>query len=328
MTAVLAPGPWIEALDRHYLGGFVAEGGATVKFVVCYPSVPLDGTADALLARAAERGYLCARVDAAATRIHTMDALFGAVCAQLPWRALTDARLRLMARAESWEVPETFSDQRSVADQLAEATGLDRQFVAMTLQRRIVDEVFRDRRLARDFRVGMTWLLKARLDGDAAGAPVEGVITDWLAGRTRALSELRPYQIYTKLHRTNARHLLGSLLAWLRAAGRPGLVVAVDAGRLLARQRATDGTVNYSTAALLDAYEVFREFIDATDELDGLLLAVFVPPDFLDLDPRGRGVGRYPALMYRVYDEVRDRTLPNPLTALIRLGSAEEVGTT
>jgi transcriptional regulator with XRE-family HTH domain len=328
VTATLAPEEWIEALDYHYLGDFVAKGGATVKFVVCYPDVSLDETVDALLTRAAERGYVCALVDAAATRIHRMEALFGAMCAQLPWRDLTDARLRLMAQAESWEVPETFSDERSVAEQLAEATGLDRHFVAMTMQRRISEEVFRDRRLSRDFRVGMTWLLKARLDGDPAATPVEAVITNWLAGRTRFLSELRPYQIYTKLHRTNARYLLGSLLAWLRGAGRPGFVVAVDASRLVVRQRATDGTVNYSTAALLDAYEVFREFIDATDELDGLLLAVFVPPAFLDLEPYGRGVGRYPALMYRVYDEVRDRTRPNPLSALIRLGSAKEVSGT
>jgi hypothetical protein len=79
--------------------------------------------------------------------------------------------------------------------------------------------------------------------------------------------------------------------------------------------------INYTKSALLDTYEVLREFIDATDDLEHLLMVVTAPATFLDLETSGRGIGRYQALRARVYDEVRDRTLANPMSALIRVGN-------
>lgn len=320
-TPTMTPAAWFDFVHRHYLEGFVRDGGATVKFAVCFPGVEPAQVAAGLRGRAEAAGYLTAGVDAAETKLHMFEQVFAAVAAQLPWRRLTEAVLAGLARGERWGVPAPA--EGGFAARVALHNALDEQAVHMVLQRRIVDEIFANRHLARDFRVAMTWLARARLSGGDTEDRDEATILDWLCGRA-PLSALRPYQIFIKLHRTNARYLFGSLLSWVRLAGWPGLVVTIDGSRLLARERATDGTVNYTTAALLDAYEVLRQFVDATDDLEGLLIAVLVPPSFLDLEPWGRGLGRYPALMYRVYDEVRDRALPNPLTALVRL-SEEEV---
>jgi hypothetical protein len=74
----------------------------------------------------------------------------------------------------------------------------------------------------------------------------------------------------------------------------------------------------------MDAYEVLRQFVDATDELEGCLIGVLAPLEFLD-DER-RGVERYTALKLRVWDEVRDRQRANPLAALVRLTRGGEDG--
>jgi hypothetical protein len=74
----------------------------------------------------------------------------------------------------------------------------------------------------------------------------------------------------------------------------------------------------YSKAAVMDAYEVLRQLIDATDELEGLFVAVQLPPDLLT--DEGRGLPAYTALHLRVADEVRDRRRPNPYAALTRVG--------
>jgi hypothetical protein len=74
----------------------------------------------------------------------------------------------------------------------------------------------------------------------------------------------------------------------------------------------------YSKAATLDAYEVLRQLIDATDELEGLLVAVLMPPELVADETRG--LAAYTALQLRVADEVRDRRRPNPYAALMRLG--------
>lgn len=318
MSATLTTPQWIEAVDDHYLKSYVKGGGSSVKFVVC-----LEGTEPAqviheLSARAVHDGYLAVNIDAATTKVHLIELLLAQVSDQLPWRELTDHVLSDFARANHWEVPDQLTDEGFVA-QIDRVNGLGEQQISLELQRMIGKQVLTDRSLAKDFRVAMTWLLRARLNGGPEGEITTQQITDWLAGRVRAISGMRQYQLFTKVNRANARHLLGSLLEWVRRAGRPGVVVMVNGARLLDKQRAQDGSVNYTKAALLDAYEVFRQCIDSTDEFDGLLLAVFVPPAFLDIESKGRGLGCYPALMGRVYDDVRDRNLANPLAALTRV---------
>jgi hypothetical protein len=134
------------------------------------------------------------------------------------------------------------------------------------------------------------------------------------------LSQLKPCSIYAKVSKANARSIFGSLLTTLALAGFPGLVVTVDISQLVTTERDPE-RLNYTKSALLDAYEVLREFIDATDDLEHLLMVVTAPAPFLDLEISGRGIGRYPALRFRVYDEVRDRTFANPMSALIRVGN-------
>ena len=60
---------------------------------------------------------------------------------------------------------------------------------------------------------------------------------------------------------------------------------------------------------MLDAYELLRQLIDATDDLVGMLVVAVVPPDLVS-DER-RGLPTYSALQLRVADEVRDRRRTN-----------------
>ena len=42
--------------------------------------------------------------------------------------------------------------------------------------------------------------------------------------------------------------------------------------------------------------------------------------------PFGRGMGAYPALKFRVYDEIHDQRLVNPMGSLARIASGGEFG--
>ncbi len=79
--------------------------------------------------------------------------------------------------------------------------------------------------------------------------------------------------------------------------------------------------MHYTKAGRLDAYELLRQFVDATDRLRGLLLVVVPAQEFLDDSPVGYGIGEYQALYFRVFDEIRDRELVNPMATLVRLSS-------
>jgi hypothetical protein len=104
--------------------------------------------------------------------------------------------------------------------------------------------------------------------------------------------------------------------------GYPGMVITVDARTLTVTRNARDGSVFYSKTGLLDAYEVMRQFIDATDRLTGCLMVVIPAVEFLEEDAASRGLGVYEALKFRIFDEVRDRKFVNPMASLVRLSSS------
>ncbi len=115
--------------------------------------------------------------------------------------------------------------------------------------------------------------------------------------------------------------MLFSLAHWLKLNGKSGLVVVLDISRytLTTRTRDDSDGFYYSIPAALDAYEVLRQFIDGTDEMESSFIVVIASKPFLS-DER-RGVSRYDALKLRIWDEVRDKHRENPFASLIRISS-------
>jgi hypothetical protein len=322
MSAVISTEEWLHRIAVDYLEGLVADGGAAVKF-----AVPLDPASRTRLVNglpeiARSSDYVVAQIDSAITKIHMIDQLWYSVASQLPFGQLADRVLGQLARHESWQTPTHF-DERPIREQIASANGLDVDYVKMALERQIQAKVFKQRNLAKDFRIAMTWLCRARLNGGDQGAESFDIITSWLCGRNRQIAPVKPYMIFSPLNRSNARYMLESAFSWVRLAGYRGTALLLDIGRLTDTARPADGSVAYSKGALLDAYEVLRQFIDSIDELDGVLMVVMPDEPFLDFDDRGRGIMAYQALFFRVYDEVRDRELVNPMASLVRLAQGE-----
>jgi len=321
MSPTIQLDEWLQVLRREYLDDFIHAGGAAVKFPVSCDETPPSTIVERVAAVARESGFVVATLKASTVRIHLVEKLFGAVAFQIPWEQLAAERLRQIA-AEHFAVPEVL-DERPVAEQIAQLAGVEPGYVRTVIEPAIGRHVFQDHDLARDFRVAMSGLCRAGLNGGDEGAICQTDIRSWLCGGVSAMSNLKPYQIYTKINRTNARYHFESLFTWVRRAGRPGTVIVVDAERLTESRRVNDGTVNYTKSSLVDAYEVFRQFIDTTDHLTGVLFVVAAGDGFLDIETGSRGLGAYPALMNRVYDEVRDRSLVNAMSSLVRVTSKE-----
>lgn len=312
---------WLQILRREYLEDYVPAGGAAVKFAVACSETPASTIVEAAARTAQDSGFLVATLSASNVRIHLIEKLFAAVASQIPWEDLATRRLHQIA-SEHFQLPTAF-DGRPVAEQIAESAGVDAAYVRTVLEPAIGKHMFHDHNLARDFRLAMMWMCRARLNGGDEGATWQNEIRAWLCGRVTAMSNLRPFQIYTKIGRTNARHHFESLFTWIQQVRFPGIVIAVDATRLTALSRATDGSFNYTKSSLVDAYEVFRQFVDTTDHLTGVLLVIATDEGFVDIETGSRGLGAYPALMNRVYDEVRDRKLVNPMSSLVRISNEE-----
>lgn len=320
MTISMRPDDWLRFTKSEYLGEFISAGGSSIKFAVPMDEAAHAMVADGLMDAADESRFLIAEVGAHETRVHMIDQLFFRLSEQIPWDLLAERILSNLARELGYAVPDVLGNQ--LFDDLASANGLDGNMVLMELKKKIGENVFLNRKLAKDFRVAMSQICIARLGGGDEGATTIQVITDWLTGRNKSVAAVKPYQIFNRINRNNARHLLESLLRWLSICGHPGLLITLDARRLTLPKNPRDGSVFYTKAAVLDAYEVLRQFIDATDRLRGCFMVVIPSVEFLDEDPAGRGLGVYEALKFRIFDEIRDRHLVNPMASLVRLSSA------
>jgi hypothetical protein len=318
MTALLPVDRWLEFLDGEYFGGYLRHGGSAVKFAIAP-----DGAAAPMIARqvrdlAVRRGHAPLFVDASTTKVHQVDRLFFECASQIPWDRLTNFVLEKMAVGEGFVYPPGLSEHANVASAVAEASGVDATFVRLALMKRIVADVFKNRLMSHDFRLAMSWLCQGRISASPTSREDDRLIHEWLTGRVGRIAALKHLSIFTKINRTNARLHLESLFHWIRFARIPGVVLVLNVQRLLDSGPVADGE-RYTRAALLDAYETLRQFIDTIDELEGLLLVVVADERILDPDVKQRGFGTYHALRNRVFDEVRDRTHANPASSLVRL---------
>ena len=313
---------WLPFIQREYLDSFVKEGGSAVKFTVPLVEQVRPVLTDGISHYAEKSGYLVARVRADDTKVHMVDHFFFKVADQVPWQYLCQRVIEKLAVQQGYAAPSASDGPLFI--RIANENRIEPDMVRMELRQKLSKQVFMQPKFSRDFRVAMTHLCLAELSGGADGANTIQVLTDWLTGRNKAVAAVKPYQIFSRINRANARYLFESLLRWVRFAGYPGLLITLDIARLTLARNPRDEKLYYSKAAVLDAYEVLRQFIDGTDRLKGCFIVVIPDVAFLEEDPLGRGIGAYQALMFRVIDEIRDRHLVNPLASLVRLSAFDE----
>lgn len=316
----MKPGDWLKVVQGEYLDDFVLRGGAAVKFVVPAGEAERSALHAGLEAAAAASGYQFAGVDSAITKIHMIDKLFHETARQIDWDGLALRFVADILEEHGYQLRpgRDHLDLGEIAAQNQYQEAELRRDVRKWLATRIYEEPG----MSHEFRVAALRLCQARLDPSDVSPVESDAIKKWLCGELRLLSSLKPSLIYQKIARHNARYMLYSLVRWLRLSGRTGLVLGLDITQCAADRASTpEGLLYYSKSAAMDAYELLRQLVDGTDELSHCLIVVVVSPQFLT-DPI-KGLGCYEALKLRIWDEVRDRELPNPVAALMRVsGSA------
>ena len=323
----MRPAEWLTVVQREYLQSFIRDGGATVKFIVPTEEINYGGLRQGLRSIADAEGYQFAWVDAATTRVYMIDQLFQEVAQQVDWEELSFSFVSRLLIEQGLTLPSErfdFTLQNLAALNQRDVRLLQQELLALPEKR-----LLQDYRMNQEFRLAMVRLCQAQFGGDRMSPVPAEVIKEWLYGRLRRLVELKPALIFQKVARDNARHLLSSLSYWLHLAGKSGLVLMLDISRCLVQRprpkEQQDDSRYYTLAMALDTYEVLRQFIDATDELEFCFVVVIAPPTFLHPDER-RGVYSYDALRMRIWDEIYDKQRVNPFSTLLRLSSTTESG--
>lgn len=314
---------WLNVVRNDYLRDFIRHGGAAVKFAVPADAAERQRLVDGLRLAAQDDDFAFAFVDAATTKIHMIDHLFHEVARQVDWDGLAHAFVSRLVAENKYEIPK---DPASLnLDRIAALNGREPAFLRNEIHGWLENAIYRDNNMSLEFRIAMIQLCKAQLDARSGSSSLYDPIKEWLRGELRLIGVLKKAVIFQKVARHNARHMLHSLAHWLKLAGRSGLVLTLDIARYTHAKKSgePDDTLYHTAAAAMDAYEVLRQFIDGTDEVENCLIAVVAASEFLHEGPRA--LARYQALNLRLSDDVRDRKRQNPYASLIRLSPVATV---
>lgn len=320
-TAVLGGGvmssvDYAAFLGQEYLASYLPDGGGSVKLVVTGDADVADRFELSMRSVADQQHALMVSLSAETTKAHMIDQVFFAVAREIDWDQVAVAIVR--TAYDDISVPAAPS--RLTVAEVAADHDLDPRELYRSVRRQLEHILLADTSLPREMRRALLRLAQAHL-GSGDVHPAEAlVVLGWLTGEPVGLRELRDAMIYARIGRHNARAMLTSVGRLLQRAGHSGLVLHLDLTRLAEARRPPvperTGTY-YSKAAVLDAYELLRQLIDATDDLVGMLVVAVVPPDLVSDEKRG--LPSYAALQLRVADEVRDRRRTNPFASLVRL---------
>jgi transposase-like protein len=314
---ILKADDYAAFLAREYLSGYLPSGGAAVKVAVAGNSGAADRLESALAAATAELGGLHVAVSAESTRVHMVDQIFFAVARMVDWDGLAAAHVRAAYQAAAFPAP---AGSGLTVAEVARHHDVDTQELYRSVRRILERRLLASPAIVTEMGRAVLRLAQTHLGLGDVDAAEHDAVHNWLRGELRSITALRSALIYARIARHNARAMFVSTAALLLAAGQSGLVLQLNLDRLAeARRPPADARYGYyySKAAVLDAYEVLRQFIDATDELRGVLVVATVPPELMTDETRG--LPSYAALHLRIADEVRDRRRANPFAALVRL---------
>lgn len=313
---VMASDDYASFLAEHYLAHYLPAGGGAVKLAVTGDADVADRFERSLQGVAEERRCLMVSLSAETTRAHMIDQVLFAVSRQIDWRQIASA---LVGTAYD-DIAVPAAPGRLTVAEVAAHHDLDSRELYRSVRRQLERSLLTDTSLPRELRRALLRLAQAHLGSGDVNPDESRVVLAWLTGEPVGLRELRAAMIYSRIGRHNARTMLTSVGRLLLRTGHRGLVLYVDLTRLAEARRppVPERTgVYYSKAAVLDAYELLRQLIDATVELVGMLVVVVIPPELVSDEKRG--LPSYTALQLRVADEVRDRRRPNPFASLVRL---------
>ncbi|MFH1767153.1 MAG: BREX system ATP-binding domain-containing protein, partial [Patescibacteria group bacterium] len=305
MSTTIKSEEWFSIIQKEYLQDFISRGGSAVKFIIPEDVIEINNLGNNLQNIANNEGFHYVHVDAATTKIHMVEQLFFGVSKHIDWDNLAYEYLRRLL-SETIKLP-TKKDNFNIRE-IAALNGSEVREMYPNINKMLTKNLFRNYDITQEFRIAMLRLCQNQLNPDYVDTDLCTSIKAWLKGELKTISALKSALIFQKISRHNARHMLFSLAHWLKMAGKSGLFMVIDISRYLqGKPTEPDGTYYYSTTAVLDCYEVLRQFIDGTDEAKYCLIVVVATPQFLNPDNSKRGINAYDALKFRIWDEVYDR---------------------
>lgn len=273
----------LNAIDTHYLGSYLADGGAAFKLVVGDYGSGKSHFLYCVRDRAWQRDFAVSKVDLSPKESPYDDQrrVYAAVASSLVWHelgSLSEDEYGLTRFLEGTFRRLIGSRGLDVQDEGVAELPEVRAFL-QTLENTPVDSL--------SFHKAVQGYFAAMLRGQERRLET---LERWLHGEEvtpEDMRDLRMIGVTEKINKNNAFKMLRSLCQMVRALGYTGLALLFDEG---------DRMLSIGGKAEKTATDNLREVIDrCREDLPGALFMYAVPPDFLNTV-----VPKYPALQQRV----------------------------
>lgn len=291
------PGSMEEFLRRWYLNGFVDCGAGKVKFVRGRAGSGKTHFLRHLGLLAATDGYLVACIDALANRLSSIEELYRAVASQIPWIDLVDRcaldiiRERLGYQEFRLPVPEFWA---WVEENHSQSFSRLKMYI-----RDETDKWLGDLDLDPTWAAAVRGWVQRRLGGETE---VDAAWSQWLCGEKVSARVRWTLGVTTNIDRSCARAMLLSLAVLVKGAGYRGLVILIDNLDVMARKTRVEGVPYYTRTTRDQAFEMFRELIDASYAAFYMFVVAAGAPELFENSKTG--FPSYPALWSRIWCEV------------------------
>jgi hypothetical protein len=273
----------LNALDSHYLGSYLADGGAVFKLVVGDYGSGKSHFLYCLRDRAWERNFAVSKVDLSPRESPYDDQrrVYAAVASSIIWHELGDLGEdeRGLSRFLEGTLRRVLAPHGLDLSDAGAAEPPDLRALLQTLETTQVDSL--------SFHKATQGYFAALLRGQEIRQESLG---RWLQGEEVSpedMRDLRSIGVTEKINKNNAFKMLRSLCQVVRALGYSGLALLFDEG---------DRMLSVGGRSEKVATDNLREVIDrCREDLPGAMFVYAVPPAFIhDIVPK------YPALQQRV----------------------------
>jgi len=293
--------PFASHLEEKYLAEYIALGGSKIKFVTGRPGSGKTHFLSYLSVKAADMGFVTVNFSARDVWLHDFKEIYLEIFKNCNLLECLEFCAKAVIRDMGFnpdEIPagSTFADYLS---SIGEFDAINKKEMRNLLRKYFLKNPLIDN----NFAVACSLLTGGILGHPTIESSAKELLIGWLTGSNQArLAEVRRLGLSpSKVTKYNARHMLRSLLAVHKLAGKPGIFVTVDDMDILAGKGAMD-TIRYTKLKREDAYECIRELIDEIDTLQHIMF-VFAFDRRL-IDDEIAGLKSYQALWLRIQNEI------------------------
>jgi archaellum biogenesis ATPase FlaH len=292
--------------DKQYLEEYIAKGGSKIKFITGSSGSGKSACLHRIAKRAQALGYKSVQLSAKETWLHDFKEIYAAILKNID----LDECLKQCAKSVITQMgfaPEDIPEGLTFAEFLTRE-GLYDAMTRREMRTQLNSLFIQNPRINRNFAVCVSFLTGVQLGYPSLDLSETEQYNAWLSAESKLRITgfrkigLAPFRI----DKSNARHMLRSLVEVIRLAGYQGLVIGIDDVEILANRSSLE-QIRYSKLKREDAYESVRELIDEIDTLRHTMFLFAFDSELTQNETAG--LKSYQALWMRIQNEIHGKRL-------------------